>query len=166
LQPDNSKGHDRGWKKKKRTFERDDDYLLLSIPAPLLDLSERIDKHACIDDDDIGLLVSRLLDIVGAASPRGGWTVFLLVLVLLRVCGGDPDTANGELPTLRIGRGLLVWTGAIPPIVAVAVVVARRRRARGCRDGLFELFDLVGEESSAERAGHSDLVRRGTLEDC
>jgi hypothetical protein len=84
----------------------------------------------------------------------------LLVLVLLRMCGVDSDTANRELTTLRIGRRLWVRTLAISPVVVVvAVVIARGRRTRSGRDGLFELLNLMGEESSTEGAGHCELVR-------
>jgi hypothetical protein len=51
-----------------------------------------------------------------------------------------------------------MWTLAITPVaIAVAVVVARGR------DGLFELLNLVGEESSAEGTRHCYLVWGGSL---
>jgi hypothetical protein len=38
-----------------------------------------------------------------------------------------------------------VWTLTIPPVVAVAVVIARgRRTGRSGRNGFFELLDLMG----------------------
>ncbi len=65
--------------------------------------------------------------------------------------GGEPNTPDGELTTLRIGRRLWVWTLAIPPVVVVAaVVIARGRRTRRSgRDGLFELLNLMREECSS-----------------
>lgn len=155
-------------KNKENTFEWDDDDFLLPIPTPLLDLTEGVDKHARINDDDIGFFSTRLLGILGAAPSRGGRTHPLLVLVLLlmRVRSGDPNTTDGKLTALRIGGRWRVWALAIPPIiVVVAVVVARGRRTRGgSRDGLFELLYLVGEECGTERAGHCDFVRGCGLE--
>ena len=67
---------------RKRTFERDNDDFLLAIPTPFLDLTERIDKHARINDNDISLLGTRLLGVLGPTVLRCG-TLLLLVMVLL-----------------------------------------------------------------------------------
>jgi hypothetical protein len=101
---DNGGGEEEGEKRKrKRTFERDNDDFFLTIPTPLLDLTESIDKHARINDDDIGLLGTRLLGVLGPTPLRWVRTLLLLVLVLLmRFCGRDPDTTDGKLATLRI----------------------------------------------------------------
>jgi hypothetical protein len=82
---------------------------------------------------------------------------------LRRMSSGDLDTANGELTTLRIGRRLWVWTLAVPPVVVVAVVIARGGRTRSGRDGLFELLNLMGKECSTEGARHCELVRGRAL---
>jgi hypothetical protein len=80
----------------------------------------------------------------------------------VRSGGGDPDTTDGQLAALRVGRLRWVWALAIPPVI-VAVIVAARGRGTGgsSRDGLFELLNLVSEESSTERARHGELVRGG-----
>jgi len=90
-----------GGRDRKRTFEGDDDDFLLTIPTPLLDSAKRIHKHACVNDDDISLLCSGLLSIFAPTLPRCSRALLLLVLVLLmRVRGGDPDAADGELASL------------------------------------------------------------------
>jgi len=96
-------------KESNLTFERDDDDFLLPISAPLLDLPERINKHARIHDDDVSLFDVRLLGVVGPAPPPSSRTLLLVMLVLLmRMCRCDPDTADGKLAALGIGRGLRV----------------------------------------------------------
>ena len=100
---DDKRGRRGERRNRKRTFEWDNDDFLLAIPTPLLDLTERIDKHARINDDDIGLLGTRLLGVLGPTPLRCGRTLLLLVLVLLMgLCGCDPDTADGKLASLRI----------------------------------------------------------------
>jgi hypothetical protein len=90
-----------GGRDRKRTFEGDDDDFLLTIPTPLLDSAKRIHKHACVNDDDISLLCGGLLSIFAPTLPRCSRALLLLVLVLLmRVRGGDPDAADGELASL------------------------------------------------------------------
>src|ERR1700722_1848623 len=91
-----------------RTFERDNNDFLLSIPTPLLHLPKSIDKDTGINDNDISLFGICLLSIISSAVLPHEWTFLLLVLVLwMSICGcGDPDTTNGELTTLRIGGWL------------------------------------------------------------
>jgi hypothetical protein len=135
-----------GWTKgqnRNRTFEGDDDNFLLAIPTPFLNLTKRIDKHARINDDDVGLFSTRFLGVLGPALPRRGRTLPLLVLVLVLLMGlcsggGDSDTTDGELPPLRIIRRLMMWALAITPVSTVVSVVVSRGS-----DGLFELLDLV-----------------------
>lgn len=88
-----------------RTFERDNNDFLLSIPTPLLHLSKRIDKHTRINNNNISFFDICLLDVFGPTILRREWTLLLLVL-LMRIGGGDPDTADGELTTFRVGRRL------------------------------------------------------------
>ena len=144
------------------TFEGDNDYFLLPIAAPLLELSECVDEDACVDDDDICVLLLDAafarVEILSSTPPRTctdrHWT--LLLVSLIRLVGGrvggsssKPDSADGELATL----GVRVLALTISPAV-VLVVVSRR----GSRDRLFELLDLVSEKSSTESAGHGKLA--------
>ena len=140
-------GGRQGGRNGKHTFEGDNDDFLLAIPTPFLELTKRIDKHARINDDDVGLFSTRFLGVLGPAPPRRGWTLPLLVLVLVLVLvllvgvctgGGDPDTTDRELAPLRIIRRLMMWALAITPVATVVAVVVSRGS-----DGLFELLDLV-----------------------
>ena len=134
-----------GGRNRKYTFEGDNDDFLLAIPTPFLDLTKGIDKHARINDDDVGLFSTRFLGVLGPTLPPRGRTLPLLVLVLMRVVlmgvcsgGGDPDTTDGELASLRIIRRLMLWALAITPVATVVAVLISRGS-----DGLFELLDLV-----------------------
>jgi hypothetical protein len=151
------------------TFEGDNDNFLLPVAAPLFELSECVYEDAGIDDDDVGILFLNAafarVEILSSTLPRTStgshWTLFLVPLIGLiggRVGSGSskPDTADGELATLGVRVRALTISPAV--VVVVSVVVARR----GSRDRLFELFDLVGEESSTESAGHSKLARLDT----
>jgi hypothetical protein len=40
-----------------KKLERDDDNLLAAVPAPLFDLVECMDEDACVDEDEICVLV-------------------------------------------------------------------------------------------------------------
>ena len=102
----------RRYKPRKPTFEGNDDDFLLPIAAPLLKLSKSVDKHARIDDDDVGVLLLDAalarVEILGSALPRtrtdSHWTVFLVPLIRLIGGGaarsGKPDTADGKLAAL------------------------------------------------------------------
>jgi hypothetical protein len=64
-------GRQRG-RNRKHTFEGNNDDFLLAFPTPFLDLTKRIDKHARINDDDVGLFSTLFLGVLGPALPRRG----------------------------------------------------------------------------------------------
>jgi hypothetical protein len=97
------------------TFEGDNDDFLLPVAAPLLELSKCVDEDACVDDDDVGVFLLDAafarVEILSSTFPRtstdGHWAFFLVPLIRLiggRVGGSSskPDTADGELATLRV----------------------------------------------------------------
>ena len=145
-----------------RTFERDDDNLFATVPAPLFDVVKGMYQDACIDDDEICVLVCHA---VGRPAGFLLMTELLFRVVSLPICVvflgvfltgwlarlGTMDDAGTATVRIVVGDahvGLLVTT--ISPVSSGAV-----------RDGLFKLFDLMAEESGTESAGHGELIGRG-----
>ena len=140
-----------------RTFERDDDNLFTTFPAPLFDVVQCMDEDACIDDDEICILVRRTV-------ARLAWfllfpvPVFWLVSLSVGVVflglflggWGARPCSVGE-GCAAVIRGVRLWLTSISPVP----------RGRAASDGLFELFDLMAEECGTESAGHGELVGRG-----
>lgn len=147
----------------RHTFEWNDEDLFLPVSTPLLDLPQSIDQHARIDNDNIGVLdVRGLTKVFTRALPCSRRRALLLLVVGWCGRGGDPDAADRQLATLRVGGWWRVWALAISPVIVAAVVTARGRWTWGRgRNGLFELLDLVSEECSTEGSRQGKLVRGG-----
>lgn len=142
----------------RRTFEWNDDNLPATILAPLFDLVECMYQDACVDNNEICVLVRR-------AVVHLAWPVIfpvlwfrlvpLLVVLLLRLLVTRSRTGLDDGPVaMGVGMGdaeVGLWLTSISPI----------SRCGPAGDRLFELFDLMGKKCGPESAGHGELVGSG-----
>lgn len=143
-----------------RTFEGDDDDFFTTLPAPLFDVVKSVDQDACVDDDEICVLVGD-----GVAGPA--WLLFVPVplfwmisLSVSVVSLGLPLSGRGALfGAVGDGGAAAIRAGTQVGLVLASISPVPRGGAAGNR--LFELFDLVAEECGTKSAGHGELVWRG-----